>query len=45
MFKKKDEHPGSGIDKPESRGLIAKVMDKMKNAGQSQLPPKAPEAP
>jgi hypothetical protein len=42
MFKKKDEHPGSDIDKPESRGIVGKVVDKMKAA--SQLPPKAPSA-
>jgi len=48
LFKKKDDHPGSGIDKPQARGLVGKVMDKVKAAaGQPQPvpPPKGPAAP
>jgi hypothetical protein len=45
LFKKKDEHPGSGIDKPEAKGLAQKIADKVKATGQPQPPPKAPAAP
>lgn len=31
-FKKRDDHAGSGIDKPEKRGLVEKVMDSVKQA-------------
>lgn len=30
LFKKKDEHAGSGLDKPDPKGLVEKVVDKMK---------------
>jgi hypothetical protein len=39
LFKKKDNHPGSGIDKPEAKGLLGKVVDKVKAAGQPQAAP------
>ncbi len=38
LFKKKDEHAGSGIDKPEPKSVIGKVMDKVKEVGQPVLP-------
>ena len=30
LFKKTDEHAGSGIDKPEPKGIVEKVLDKVK---------------
>jgi hypothetical protein len=45
LFKKKDEHPGNGIDKPEAKGLVDKIADKVKAASQPQPPPKAPSTP
>ena len=38
LFKKKDDHPGSGLDKPEAKGIIGKLVDKVKAA--SPPPPK-----
>ncbi len=38
LFKKKDEHAGSGIDKPAPKGVIGKVLDKVKQAGQPAPP-------
>ncbi len=32
LFKKTDEHAGSGIDKPEPKGIVEKVVDKVKAA-------------
>jgi len=32
LFKKTDDHAGSGIDKPEKRGLVEKVVDSVKQA-------------
>jgi hypothetical protein len=32
LFKKQDDHAGSGIDKPEKRGLVEKMLDSMKQA-------------
>lgn len=29
-FKKKDEHAGSGIDKPEPKSLVSGIADKLK---------------
>jgi hypothetical protein len=47
MFKKKDEHAGSGVDKPDPKGLVEKVVDRVKGAAQAQpvVPPKGPVAP
>ena len=47
LFKKKDDHPGSGLDKPPAKGLIDKVVDKVKGSGKPQpvVPPKGPAAP
>ena len=30
LFNKKEDHPGSGIDKPQPKGLVEKVVDKVK---------------
>ena len=47
LFKKKDDHPGSGIDKPQAKGLMEKMVDKVKAASQPEpvMPPKGPAAP
>ncbi len=49
LFKKKDDHPGSGVDKPEPKSLVGRVVDKVRAAGQpapaESLPPKGPAAP
>jgi hypothetical protein len=47
LFKKTDEHAGSGIDKPQAKGLVEKVVDRVKAAGQPEpvMPPKAPATP
>jgi hypothetical protein len=45
LFKKKDDHPGSGIDKPEAKGLVDKIAGKVKAVSRPQPPPKAPSAP
>lgn len=31
LFKKKDEHAGSGIDKPDPKGIVEKVVDTVKS--------------
>ena len=35
-FKKKDEHAGSGLDKPEPKSLIARIADRLKVTPQSR---------
>lgn len=30
LFRKKDDHAGSGIDKPDPKGMVEKVVDKVK---------------
>ena len=47
LFKKKDEHAGSGLDKPEAKGLVEKVVEKVKGVSEPQpvVPPKGPAAP
>jgi len=46
LFKKKDDHVGSGIDKPEPKGIVEKVVETVKSVGASApkpaMPPKAP---
>jgi hypothetical protein len=32
-FRKKDEHAGSGLDKPERRSLIARIAGRLKSRG------------
>ena len=32
LFKKPDEHAGSGIDKPAPKSIVEKVVDKVKAA-------------
>jgi hypothetical protein len=44
LFRKKDEHVGSGVDKPAPKGIVSKVVDKVKAAGQPAAP-KGPAAP
>jgi hypothetical protein len=41
MFKKKPDHVGSGIDKPNPKSLVEKVLDKVKPAP-APIPPKTP---
>ena len=47
LFKKKDEHAGSGLDKPEAKGLVEKMVEKVKGVSEPQpvVPPKGPAAP
>jgi len=51
LFKDKDEHAGSGLDKPQARGLVEKVVDKVKGGAPAQpvappvMPSKGPAAP
>jgi hypothetical protein len=47
LFKKKDDHPGSGIDKPQPKGLVEAVVEKVKAVSQPEpvMPPKGPVAP
>ena len=40
-FRKKDEHPGSGLDKPEPKSLVSRIADKLK----AELRPKAVKPP
>jgi len=46
LFKKKDDHAGSGIDKPEPKGIVEKVVEAVKSVGtpvpKPAMPPKAP---
>lgn len=30
LFRKKDEHAGSGIDKPDPKGVVEKVVETVK---------------
>jgi hypothetical protein len=45
LFKKKDEHAGSGLDKPTPKGLVEKVVEKVKGPTQPVVPPKGQPAP
>ncbi len=46
LFRKTEEHTGSGIDKPEPKSLLSRVKDKIKPASAKPvLPPKGPSAP
>jgi hypothetical protein len=46
LFKDKDEHAGSGVDKPDPKGIVEKMVDKVKGApAQPVMPPKGPAAP
>ncbi|MDB5739169.1 MAG: hypothetical protein JWP16_209 [Alphaproteobacteria bacterium] len=52
LFKKTDEHAGSGIDKPEPKGIVEKLAEKVKPvttpatpAGSPLAPAKGPAAP
>ena len=42
LSKKTDEHAGSGLDKPSPKGIVEKVVDKVKAATQPgpAVPPK-----
>ncbi len=40
-FRTKDEHAGSGLDKPEPRSLVARIVDRLK----TNPPPKAVKPP
>ncbi|MES2473177.1 MAG: hypothetical protein V4601_10110 [Pseudomonadota bacterium] len=41
--KKEDHHAGSGIDKPAPKGIVEKVVEKVKSVGQAGAPPVPPE--
>lgn len=46
LFKKKDEHAGSGIDKPDPKGIVGKLVDTVKSvAPKPATPPKSPATP
>ena len=45
LFKKKDEHAGSGIDKPDPKGVVAKVVDTVKSVTAPKPAPKSPATP
>lgn len=47
LFKKKDEHAGSGVDKPQPKGLVEKLVEKVKGTAEAQpvVPPKGAAAP
>ncbi len=46
LFKKNDDHAGSGIDKPVPKGLVEKLTDKVKAVTAPAVPPAAlPENP
>ena len=47
LFKKPDEHAGSGIDKPEPKGIVEKVVEKVKavTSPAPSNPGKTPEQP
>jgi hypothetical protein len=45
LFKKKDDHAGSGIDKPEPKGIVKKVVETVKSAAAPKPPPKSPATP
>ena len=43
LFKKKDDHAGSGIDKPQAKGIIKKLLEAVKPAApKPAMPPKNP---
>ena len=45
LFRKKDDHAGSGIDKPDPKGIVEKVVDKVKAVTRPATNPKpAPAA-
>ena len=44
-FRKKDEHAGSGIDKPEPRSLIARIADRLKARPTPKPAPGKPSEP
>lgn len=47
LFKKKDDHAGSGIDKPEPKGIVEKVVETVKSVTTPKpaAPPKRPVTP
>jgi hypothetical protein len=44
LFKKTDEHAGSGIDKPNPKGIVEKLADKVKAATAPTMPIATPVA-
>jgi hypothetical protein len=42
LFKKKDDHAGSGIDKPQAKGIVKKLLETVKPAAAPKpaMPPK-----
>jgi hypothetical protein len=42
LFKKKDDHVGSGIDKPKAKGIVKKLLEAVKPAAAPKpaMPPK-----
>jgi hypothetical protein len=45
LFKKKDDHAGSGIDKPDPKGIVEKVVETVKSVAAPKPPPKSPATP
>lgn len=41
-FRKNDDHAGSGLDKPEPKGLLARIADWVKGAPPSKTNPGKP---
>jgi len=39
LCKKADDHVGSGLDKPDPKGLVEKVIETVKTVGQPGTPP------
>lgn len=44
LFKKTDEHAGSGVDKPDPKGIVEKLVEKVKEVTQGEpvIPPAPP---
>lgn len=45
LFKKKDEHAGSGIDKPDPKGIVEKVVETVKSVAAPAPKPAEPPKP
>ncbi len=44
-FKKKDEHAGSGLDKPEPKSLVSRIADKLKTEPKPKAAARKPPSP
>ncbi len=45
LFRKKDEHAGSGIDKPEPKGIVETVAEKVADTVKAATAPAIPATP